>query len=203
MAKTIKKIAKQLGATIVSQVPETGGARSATSQLGRIVSQLQRRLRPSEGKRPGRPTDPSWVRSPKIPMSRETETKLAQLAERASTADRRSQPNAGRRPIARRRVVATANLAHRPHPRWRAERRPNTNPTRKRGKFGRRPCCCAFGSVWDLTRLTRIWNAAPHSQYGSISRKLNVCSWPNFWASPGFTAAAPCPAPAHPPAASR
>ncbi len=25
MAKTIKKIAKQLGATIVSQVPETGG----------------------------------------------------------------------------------------------------------------------------------------------------------------------------------
>ncbi len=92
MAKNIKKIARELGATVVVQVPDTGGGAFGAARLGQIVSQLQSRLRPSEGKRPGRPTDPSWVRSPKVPMSRETETKLAQLATRASKAGRRVSP---------------------------------------------------------------------------------------------------------------
>jgi hypothetical protein len=92
MPKNIQKIAKLLGAELAGQVPETCGGAFGASRLGRIVSELQGRLKPSEGKRPGRPTDPSWVRSPKVPMSRKTETKLAELAERASKTGRRVSP---------------------------------------------------------------------------------------------------------------
>jgi hypothetical protein len=92
MAKSVGKIAKLLGAEIVSKVPETGGGAFGAARLGRIVTELQGRLRPSQGKRPGRPTNPSWVRSPKVPMSRKTETKLVQLAERASKTGRRVSP---------------------------------------------------------------------------------------------------------------
>jgi hypothetical protein len=92
MAKNIKKIAKALGAEIVGQVPEAGGGAFGAARLGEIVVQLQGRLKPSQGKRPGRPTDPAWIKSPKVPMSRKTEAKLAKLAERVSKAGRRVSP---------------------------------------------------------------------------------------------------------------
>ncbi len=92
MAKNIKQIAKSLGAEIVGQVPETGGGAFGAARLGEIVGKLQGRLTPGQGKRPGRPTDPAWVKSPKVPMSRKTETKLAKLAERASKTGRRVSP---------------------------------------------------------------------------------------------------------------
>lgn len=92
MAKNVKKIAKLLGAQVVGQVPDTGGGAFGAARLGTIVTALQSRLQPSQGKRPGRPTDPSWVESPKVPMSRKTATKLARLAERVSKAGRRVSP---------------------------------------------------------------------------------------------------------------
>jgi hypothetical protein len=92
MPKNIQKIIKLLGAELAGKVPETGGGAFGAARLGRIVSELQGRLKPSEGKRPGRPTDPSWVRSPKVPMSRKTETKLAKLAQSASKTGRRVSP---------------------------------------------------------------------------------------------------------------
>jgi hypothetical protein len=92
MAKNIKQIAKSLGAKIVGQVPETGGGAFGVARLGEIVVKLQGRLTPGQGKRPGRPTDPAWIKSPKVPMSRKTETKLARLAERASKTGRRVSP---------------------------------------------------------------------------------------------------------------
>jgi hypothetical protein len=92
MAKNIKRIAKLLGAEIITQVPETGGGVFGAARLGRVVGQLQGRLKPSRGKRPGRPSDPSWQRSPKIPMSRKTESKLARLAKQASRTGRRVSP---------------------------------------------------------------------------------------------------------------
>jgi hypothetical protein len=92
MAKNVQKIARLLGAELAAKVPETGGGAFGAARLGRIVSELQGRLKPGEGKRPGRPTDPSWVRSPKVPMSRKTETKLAELAQRASKVGRRVSP---------------------------------------------------------------------------------------------------------------
>jgi hypothetical protein len=92
MAKSIKKIAKSLGAKIVSQVPETGGGAFGAARLGDIVVKLQGRLRPSQGIRPGRPTDPAWTKTPKVPMSRKTATKLAKLAARVSKTGRRVSP---------------------------------------------------------------------------------------------------------------
>jgi len=92
MAKDIKKIAKSLGAEIVDKVPETGGGAFGAARLGNIVVKLQGRLRPSQGKRPGRPSDPTWIKSPKVPMSRKTEAKLAKLAERVSKTGRRVSP---------------------------------------------------------------------------------------------------------------
>ena len=92
MAKNIKKIAKALGAEIIGQVPETGGGAFGAARLGDIVVKLQGRLRPSQGKRPGRPTDPAWNKSPKVPMSHRTQAKLAKLAERVSKAGRRVSP---------------------------------------------------------------------------------------------------------------
>src|SRR5438270_10685314 len=92
MAKNIDKIADLLGATVVSQVPETGGGAFGAARLPRLVASLRARLEPSEGRRPGRPTDASWVRHPKVPMSEETVQKLARLAELASTPERRVSP---------------------------------------------------------------------------------------------------------------
>ena len=92
MAKNVKKIAKLLGAEVVGRVPATGGGAFGAERLGRVVATLQGRLRPSEGKRPGRPTDPTWDSAPKVPMSRRTAAKLARLARRASKTGRRVSP---------------------------------------------------------------------------------------------------------------
>src|SRR2546428_177077 len=85
MAKNIEKIADLLGANVVSQLPETGGGAFGAARLGRLVAALRARLEPSEGRRPRRPTDASWVRHPGAPMSEETARKLARLAELASS----------------------------------------------------------------------------------------------------------------------
>jgi hypothetical protein len=92
MAKNIKRIASLLGADVVSKLPDTGGGAFGAARLLRVVQSLQNRLEPSEGKRPGRPTDSRWGLHPKVPMTKETARKLARLAERASTAHRRVSP---------------------------------------------------------------------------------------------------------------
>lgn len=92
MAKNIEKIADLLGADVVSHLPETGSGAFGAARLGRLVAALRARLEPSEGRRPGRPTDASWVRHPKVPMSEETARKLARLAKLASTPARRVSP---------------------------------------------------------------------------------------------------------------
>ena len=92
MATDIKKIAKSLGAKIVGPVPETGGGAFGAARLGEMVVKLQGRLKPSPGKRQGRPTDPIWTKNPKVPMSHKTKAKLRQLANRASQEGRRVSP---------------------------------------------------------------------------------------------------------------
>src|SRR5438132_9882285 len=92
MARNVEKIARLLGARVVGKVPEVGGGAFGAARLSRIVAALQRRLAPSRGRRAGRPTDTSWVRHPKVPMSEATEYKLAQLAQRASTPERKVSP---------------------------------------------------------------------------------------------------------------
>ncbi len=89
MARNIEQLAKKLGAEIVGQVPDVGGGAFGAARLRDI---LRQRLEPSSGRRFGRPTDPSWDRRPKVPMSTRTETKLAELASLASGPERKVSP---------------------------------------------------------------------------------------------------------------
>jgi hypothetical protein len=92
MDSKIETIAELLGAQIKGKIPEVGGGALGAARIPRVVEALQARLQPSQGQRPGRPTDTSWVRHPKIPMSAATERKLRKLAAEASTEDRRVSP---------------------------------------------------------------------------------------------------------------
>jgi hypothetical protein len=92
MAKNIETIAESLGAKAVGRMPDVGGGAYGAARLARIVKTLQGRLVPGQGKRAGRPSDPSWVRHPKVPMSEETQRRLSLLAARASTGGRKVSP---------------------------------------------------------------------------------------------------------------
>jgi hypothetical protein len=92
MAKNIEKIAAGLGAEVVGKVPHTGGGAFGAARLGRIVAAMQARLVPGQGRRPGRPTDASWVRHPKVPMSDVTRQRLTRLAQQISTDGRKVSP---------------------------------------------------------------------------------------------------------------
>ena len=92
MARNIQSIARKLGAKVVAGVPETGGGAFGAARLAEVVAALQARLEPSQGTRPGRPTDPTWVESPKVPMTEATFRKLSRLAEQASTSERKVSP---------------------------------------------------------------------------------------------------------------
>ena len=50
------------------------------------------RLQPSQGLRPGRPSDPNWVLQGKVPMTEETKEQLTALAEKLSGKGRRVSP---------------------------------------------------------------------------------------------------------------
>jgi hypothetical protein len=92
VAKNIKRIAEDLGARVVGQVPHTGGGAFGAARLAGIVESLQSRLVPGQGKRAGRPSDASWVRHPKVPMSEATRRRLSLLAEQASAGGRKVSP---------------------------------------------------------------------------------------------------------------
>jgi hypothetical protein len=72
MAKNIKQIADSLGAKVVGRVPDTGGSAFGAAPMAGIVANVQAHLVPGQGKRAGRPSDPSWVSHPKVPMSEAT-----------------------------------------------------------------------------------------------------------------------------------
>jgi len=92
MARNIKRIAEGLGAKMVGRVPHTGGGAFGAARLARAVEKLQARLVPGQGKRAGRPSDASWVRHPKVPISEATGRRLRLLAEQASRSGRKVSP---------------------------------------------------------------------------------------------------------------
>lgn len=92
MARNIKRIADRLGAEVVGRLPDAGGGAFGAARLSRCVEDLQTRLVPGQGKRAGRPSEPSWVRHPKIPLSEATRRRLSLLAERASAGGRKVSP---------------------------------------------------------------------------------------------------------------
>ena len=89
MAKNIDRIAKKLGATVKRKVPDVGGGAFGMARLAQVLCE---RLQPSHGRRPGRPSDPSWVLQGKVPMSEETKQRLADLADKLSSDGRRVSP---------------------------------------------------------------------------------------------------------------
>jgi hypothetical protein len=89
MARNREKLAELLGAKIVGKVPDVGGGAFG---MARLAHMLHERLTPSQGDRPGRPTDPSWVLRPKVPMSAATAEKLARIADGLSTDVRKVSP---------------------------------------------------------------------------------------------------------------
>ena len=89
MAKSVNKIARKLGATIKGKVPDTGGGAFGMARLAEV---LTARLQPSRGRRPGRPTDPSWESQGKVPMSAETKKQLEIVAAKMSDEKRRVSP---------------------------------------------------------------------------------------------------------------
>jgi len=89
MAKNVQNIAGLLGTERIGQLPEAGGGAFGAARMAKL---LHDRLTPSMGRRPGRPTDPAWVRHPKVPMTEETIRKLNDLAEQISTPERKVSP---------------------------------------------------------------------------------------------------------------
>jgi hypothetical protein len=83
------EFAQLLGAKIVGEVPDVGGGPFGMARLPHLLHQ---RLTPSQGERPGRPTNPNWAVRPKVPMSEGTARKLAEIAEALSTAQRKVSP---------------------------------------------------------------------------------------------------------------
>jgi hypothetical protein len=92
MAEDINQIAAGLGAEAAARVPHTGGGAFGAARLARIVADIQARLQPGQGLRPGRPTDASWVQHPKVPMSEATRRRLTRLAEQSSAGGRKVSP---------------------------------------------------------------------------------------------------------------
>jgi hypothetical protein len=89
MAIEPEEFAALLGAEIVGEVPDVGGGPFGMARLARI---MHRRLTPSQGERPGRPTDAAWENRPKVPMTDATHRRLTQIAEQLSTPERRVSP---------------------------------------------------------------------------------------------------------------
>lgn len=86
MATNREKLAQLLGAKIAGQTPDVGGGAFGMARLAQFLHQ---RLTPSQGERPGRPTNPDWVIRPKVPMSEATADRLAAIAQAMSSAQRK------------------------------------------------------------------------------------------------------------------
>jgi hypothetical protein len=89
MAIDPQEFAQLLGAKIAGEVPDVGGGPFGMARLAHVMHQT---LTPSQGERPGRPTNPNWATRRKVPMSTATLRKLIQLAEGMSTPERKVSP---------------------------------------------------------------------------------------------------------------
>jgi hypothetical protein len=65
MAKNINKLAEALGAKVVTAIPDVGGGAFGAARVAKLIEVLQTRLIPGQGRRPGRPSDASWVSHPR------------------------------------------------------------------------------------------------------------------------------------------
>ncbi len=77
---------------MTKRVKRSSSINSQPSCLHRLSKSLKSRLQPSEGSRPGRPSDPTWNQYGKLPMSDETAQLLSDLASHLSSEDRKISP---------------------------------------------------------------------------------------------------------------
>lgn len=89
MAKNIKRLADRLGAKVAGVVPHYSAGAFGVTVLAKV---LKEKLEPGRGKRPGRPSNPTWEKRPKVPMSNDTEQKLNELARLLSDEERQVSP---------------------------------------------------------------------------------------------------------------
>ena len=92
MSEQLNRIRKKLGADFSTEVTDVGGGAFGAARMAGIIARLQTRLVPSQGLRPGRPTDPTWVESPKVPMSAATLERLSRFAATTSVGGRKISP---------------------------------------------------------------------------------------------------------------
>ncbi len=89
MTVKIEDLAKKLGGRVVGTVPEYSAGAFGAAKLAYI---LRERLEPSQGKRPGRPSNPEWSKRSKVPLAPETAERLGQLARILSDDKRKVSP---------------------------------------------------------------------------------------------------------------
>ncbi len=89
MARKIEELAKKLGAEVRGTVPDYS---AGAFGIAKLAQTLRERLEPGHGKRPGRPSNPSWSKRSKIPLAEETEARLQQLARMLSDEHRKVSP---------------------------------------------------------------------------------------------------------------
>lgn len=89
MTRKMEELAKKLGADVVGTVPDYSAGAFGVAKLART---LRERLEPGQGKRPGRPSNPSWSKRSKVPLAAETEKHLEQLARLLSDEHRKVSP---------------------------------------------------------------------------------------------------------------
>lgn len=85
----INAIASAMGGTVGEPID---GVLHGPAGAARLAAIMSARLQPSQGKGTGRPTDPSWTLSRKVPMKEETLKQLRELAESLSGEGRKVSP---------------------------------------------------------------------------------------------------------------
>ena len=82
-------MAKKLCATVVGTVPDYS---AGAFGIAALANTLRERLEPSIGKRPGRPSNATWSKRPKVLIAPETEERLKELSRLLSEGERRVSP---------------------------------------------------------------------------------------------------------------
>ena len=92
MKRIEDKILEQGGESLGTVTPGGLGGGGGKAHLPRRLFDDKASLQPGQGKRPGRPTDPSWTERHKVPMSHETFNLLVRGAKRESVGKRKVTP---------------------------------------------------------------------------------------------------------------
>lgn len=92
MAENIDRIIKKLGAKRLGRLSKMSKIKAGIKGIIQLSETLRTRLKSSPYRRSGRPTDKSWVKRPKVPMSEATFDTLTRLSDEISCERRKVSP---------------------------------------------------------------------------------------------------------------